>query len=123
MVLYQRIADELAKEIKRGRYSAGERLPPESEMMRRFGVGVNTVKRAMAELRLQGLVETHRGLGTVVLAQDPQTALAFDLASIRGEPRPSIQDRRDAAALAARGWRRIQQPGWRPRRPAHTFDT
>lgn len=54
----------------------GERLPPEAELANQFGIAVATLRKALAQLRAQGVVETRRGRngGTfVVQAPFPST--------------------------------------------------
>jgi GntR family phosphonate transport system transcriptional regulator len=66
ITLWRRIADELAQDIAGGDYAAGEKLPGENDMARRFGVNRHTVRRALAELSERGLVRAERGSGTYV---------------------------------------------------------
>jgi GntR family transcriptional regulator, phosphonate transport system regulatory protein len=63
--LWRRIAHELEQNILDRAYESGERLPGEVNMARRFGVGRNTVRRALAELVERGVVRTETG-GTYV---------------------------------------------------------
>jgi len=39
----------------------GERLPPEAELAGQFGIAVATLRKALAQLRARGVVETRRG--------------------------------------------------------------
>src|SRR5215471_15097732 len=63
---YQRIADDLRAKISSGEYPPGSQLPTKAELMARYQVAVNTVERAIAELRKAGLVETLQGAGMFV---------------------------------------------------------
>lgn len=63
---YQRIADELRREIKTGVYQAGDRLPPEATLTNRFRVSLPTLRQAIGVLRAEGLVEARHGVGTFV---------------------------------------------------------
>src|SRR5258708_32622854 len=63
---YQRIADDLRARSSSGEYPPGSRLPPKAELMGRYQVAVNTVERAIEELRKAGLVETLQGAGMFV---------------------------------------------------------
>ncbi|MFG1954741.1 GntR family transcriptional regulator [Micromonospora sp. NPDC048830] len=68
---YQRIADELRREIKDGLYGPGERLPPETALLERFrtsfpGLSLQTMRNAIGVLRGEGLVEARHGVGTFV---------------------------------------------------------
>lgn len=64
--LYAKVEAALSRAILRGQLSPGERLPTESELMGRFDVSRVTVRRAVQELRLQGLVTSRQGIGTFV---------------------------------------------------------
>jgi GntR family phosphonate transport system transcriptional regulator len=66
VTLWRRIADDVEQEIIAGVYTIGERLPGEVEIAQRFDVNRHTVRRALAELALRGLVRAERGSGTFV---------------------------------------------------------
>jgi GntR family phosphonate transport system transcriptional regulator len=66
VTLWRRIADDVEQEIVAGVYTAGERLPGEVEIAQRFDVNRHTVRRALAELAMRGLVRAERGSGTFV---------------------------------------------------------
>jgi GntR family transcriptional regulator len=63
---YQDIVDELRASILEGRLDAGERLPSENELAERFGTSRPTVRRAIALLKAEGLVNTEQGRGAFV---------------------------------------------------------
>lgn len=65
-VLSQKIAAELLRELRQGRFSASERLPAEVELAAAMGVSRTVVRDALAELEREGYVERVRGIGTVV---------------------------------------------------------
>jgi DNA-binding GntR family transcriptional regulator len=66
---YQRIADELRREIKTGALAPGDRLPAESALTTRFRVSLPTLRQAIGVLRSEGLVEARHGIGTFVKDQ------------------------------------------------------
>ncbi len=66
VMLWRCIADDFEQTILVGKHENGARLPPESEIAARYGVNRHTVRRAMAELALRGLVRTEHGSGTYV---------------------------------------------------------
>jgi GntR family transcriptional regulator len=66
---YLVVADELRQQILAGRYAPGERLPTMGELRRAYGVSEIVIRHAVSLLRLEGLVETRRGGGTVVRAR------------------------------------------------------
>ncbi len=65
-VLYQRIADELAGEIRAKRLAPFAKLPSEAELVERFGVSRVTVRQALRKLAQAGLVISRQGKGVFV---------------------------------------------------------
>ena len=95
------IADQIVLAIKEERLKAGDRLPPEREQAERFGVSRPTIREALAALELAGMVESHQGRGTVVVAS-PSRAATWGLAVLPPqvfEARLAIEPQ--LAALAA----------------------
>lgn len=67
---WQQLADVLRQRISEGKYSPEWPLPSEPALVQEFGVSRNTVRRAMAELREEGLVYTVAQLGSFVTSTD-----------------------------------------------------
>jgi len=63
---YARIAASLRERIAAGNPPPGSLLPSESALCQDYGVTRNTVRRALAELAEDGLIETVPGRGRVV---------------------------------------------------------
>jgi DNA-binding GntR family transcriptional regulator len=63
---YVRIAAVLRQRIADGRYPPGSLLPSEMMLAQEFRVVRNTVRRALAELAADNLIETVAGRGRVV---------------------------------------------------------
>jgi GntR family transcriptional regulator len=63
---YQRIYRSIADRIASGELSKGDRLQSERDLSTAFGVGRTTVRRALAELERDGLVESSPGRGSFV---------------------------------------------------------
>jgi GntR family transcriptional regulator len=61
---YQTVREELRDEIAAGRYRDGVRLPTESELVARYGVSRQTVRRAFVDLVAEGVVYRVPGRGT-----------------------------------------------------------
>lgn len=68
----EQVAQRLTDGIILGVLGAGERLPSEPDLARRFGVALITVREGLGILREAGLVETRRGRdgGSFVVADD-----------------------------------------------------
>lgn len=64
---WRAIYDEVSETIAHGRYRPGDKLPPESELARSFGVNRHTVRQAMRGLADAGWVSIEQGRGTFVL--------------------------------------------------------
>ena len=73
----QRIADD----IEKGNYPVGSRIPPEHELEETYQVSRVTVRRALAELTSEGLLERKQGKGTFVstprISQDLKSIHSF----------------------------------------------
>lgn len=80
---YQLVFENLRKEILSGQYQAGERIPSEAHLEKRFGASRITIGRAVRDLCHQGLVERRAGSGTFVRAKGEagreKKALSFGL--------------------------------------------
>ena len=70
----QRVVDGVAGRIRSGVLKPGERVPPEPELMREFGVSRSVVREAVSRLQASGLVRTRQGVGSFVLAEQPMSA-------------------------------------------------
>jgi GntR family transcriptional regulator len=55
------VADELRAQISSGDLAPGAPLPTADALARSYGVGVDTARDAIGELKAAGLVETRRG--------------------------------------------------------------
>jgi GntR family transcriptional regulator len=87
--LSTRVAERLRAEISAGERTAGTRLPSELELSRRFGVSRSTVRAALKELDLVGLVRTQHGVGTFVVEQPAVRAGLERMGSITDSIRAS----------------------------------
>lgn len=101
-----RIAQQILELIEGGTFVAGDKLPSEMELARRFGVSRPSVREALGALQFAGHVESVRGSGTRVTSARGSTtpagvpveltvAAALDLFEARLLVEPQV------AALAA----------------------
>jgi GntR family transcriptional regulator len=65
--LHHQLYRTLSQMISSGQVKPGERLPTEAELVDTYGVSRTTARRALDELRRQGIVERQPGKGTFVL--------------------------------------------------------
>ena len=68
--LYLQISESLGREIAAGRFTEGDRLPPERELSKQFGTTVRTLRKALGELQKRGMLESVQGSGNYVRATD-----------------------------------------------------
>ncbi|GAA2301920.1 hypothetical protein GCM10010149_59020 [Nonomuraea roseoviolacea subsp. roseoviolacea] len=65
----------------------GERLPARRELAQRYGVAVETVRRALDELARGGMITTQSTRGTYVIKTPDETAPSSDLQRVMSEVR------------------------------------
>ena len=64
--LYRTVYDSLKARILAGDYPPDVALPSESRLVHDYGVSLITVRRALHELVLDGLIERRQGVGSFV---------------------------------------------------------
>jgi DNA-binding GntR family transcriptional regulator len=64
--LFEQVAAYVASRIASGNLKPGQKLPAERDLADQWGVGYQTVRRAMRELRERGLVVSRVGKGTFI---------------------------------------------------------
>lgn len=67
---YARIADALRAQLAAGNPAPGELLPSEAALCQEYGVVRNTIRRALAALEAEGLIETLPGRGRIARPAD-----------------------------------------------------
>ncbi|GIV65184.1 MAG: GntR family transcriptional regulator [Chloroflexota bacterium] len=67
--LYFQIKNVIAEQIREGRLASGELLPSEHALMQMFNVSRATIRQALGELEIEGLIERRQGVGTFVKAK------------------------------------------------------
>lgn len=73
------VYEQIERLIRRGEFPKGVKLPPESELARRFGVSRPVVREALARLRDEGIVRSQQGSGTFVIRGMLPSAAALPL--------------------------------------------
>lgn len=73
--LYKRAEDAMTRRIAEGIWAPGHRLPNETALAAEFGVSHGTLRKALAALERQGLVERSPGRGTRIARTTDETAL------------------------------------------------
>src|SRR5690242_21947344 len=70
MPLYAQLSRAITFAIATGRLRVGEQLPTVRQLAVELRVNANTVAKVYAELERSGVLETRRGVGTFVSAQN-----------------------------------------------------
>src|SRR4030067_2129480 len=66
---YIQISNWLTEMIQKGRYAVNDKLPSESNLSQLFQVNRNTVRQAISDLVVKGLVQKKNGVGSFVLGR------------------------------------------------------
>jgi DNA-binding FadR family transcriptional regulator len=74
---YVQLAGILRERIRSGAYPPGTMLPSEPRLGQEFGVARETVRRAVRELRIEGLVVIRKGVGTRVVEPSDDKPVAL----------------------------------------------
>ncbi|WP_406317755.1 GntR family transcriptional regulator [Streptosporangium sp. NBC_01639] len=85
MARWHEVAAELRTAITTGVYAPGTKIPKEEQLEERYGVSRTTVRRAVAQLASEGLLQPVRRGGTTVRQQPPRQSLTLDLQAHRDE--------------------------------------
>jgi GntR family transcriptional regulator len=77
--LHEQVAGQIRRSIAEGDAKPGDPIPPAKDLAAVMHVNTNTVRRALRELRDEGLLEFRRGLGPRV-AGTPEQGLILSKA-------------------------------------------
>lgn len=73
---YRKVAAAIGERILSRTLREGERLPPETELARQFGVNRSTVREALRELESRGLLQRRRGSKLMSVSRPQHAAVA-----------------------------------------------
>ena len=123
--LYLQVERRIEDLLLRGRYKAGDRIPPEAELVNSLGVSRVTVRAGLARLVERGVLERRQGSGTFLVrppegvAACSRPGAAGDLHSPRRAARagarrlgPDHRGRRCRRRTRRRRWRSARAPRW-----------
>lgn len=83
MYPFERVASALRADLEEGRLAAGDVLPSEPELARRFSVARMTVRNALTLLEDEGWLVRRKGARTVVARRSERRSLESDLVEIK----------------------------------------
>jgi GntR family transcriptional regulator len=81
-LLHTQIANAVASSITLGHFRSGDRLPPERELAKEFGVNRLTVRQALSELQLRKLIHRRTGRNGGTFIAEP--FIEYDLTTFAG---------------------------------------
>jgi DNA-binding GntR family transcriptional regulator len=81
--LYRHVYDQIRQRIGLGVYARGGALPSEIKLGQEFGVSQITVRRAINELALDGLIDRRQGIGNMV--RDAARSVMIGLSSFTSD--------------------------------------
>lgn len=112
--LSEDVVRQIREQIALGHLQAGDKLPPERELARKFHIGRSSVRDAMRSLQLMGLVRSRQGAGSVVCDVSADSLIAplsrvlldkrelvDELLDVRGILEPALAARAALRATAA----------------------
>ncbi len=76
--LPQQVAEHLAGEIRGGSLKPGQKLAPEADLCKKYGVSRTVIREAVARLRHDGLLESRQGSGVTVASWEKRRAFRLD---------------------------------------------
>lgn len=65
-LLFKQVRLDLLKRIQNGEYPLDSQLPTEPELIKRYGVSITTIRKAVQQLADEGIVTKRQGMGTFV---------------------------------------------------------
>ena len=68
---WQQLADLLRKQIESGELAPGARIPSVLSLAQEYELAAGTVRKALAQLQREGLIESRVGWGTFVTEKRP----------------------------------------------------
>lgn len=93
--LYYQLKEILKEKIKEGSWKEDSKVPSERELMETYNVSRATVRKALGELMVEGLIYTRQGIGTFVskskIVQNLIGELSFNQQAIQQGLIPSSQ--------------------------------
>ena len=84
--LYKQVKALMVTSLTNNEWRLGERIPTEPELASKYGVGISTVRAAVAELEQLGVLSRKQGKGTYVVVPSRHTDLHrfFRIAAVDG---------------------------------------
>lgn len=108
-IAWRWLAGELRHRIRVGELAPGSLLPSEACLEQETGLSRTTIRRAVAELRAEGLVTTNRPTGSLVLGGDLVVLGAGDEVTVNDAGALVVRRADGSVALHAVGTRAVHR--------------
>lgn len=95
---YRQLLIILRNQILKGELAPGERIPSEEDLIHAYGLSRGTVRKAIAQLETEKLIETEHGVGSFVRTLHPNAIPFHFLTPEDGEANPSNTARYEVLA-------------------------
>ncbi len=79
--LYQQVSNQILSDVASGEFSVNKRLPTEKEMSEQYGVSRITVRRAVSDLVVRGVLVRRQGKGTFLKTEPMRKDLKLEARS------------------------------------------
>jgi GntR family transcriptional regulator, arabinose operon transcriptional repressor len=101
--LHEQILNQLRQLILSGRWQPGYRIPSETEFQRQLNISRSTIRQALGNAEIEGLIERVAGRGTFVASPRSRSNSKHPLAFVVFDfDRPNMRDLLNGAESAAR---------------------
>lgn len=91
---WKQLADRLRQAIRSGELVAGQRVPSELSLTQEYGLSRLTVRRALQELRSEGLIVVVQSRGTFVTGEQERTTVTLGKGDQAQARMPDPEERR-----------------------------
>jgi GntR family transcriptional regulator len=115
--LYRDVKEKLIQALAAGEWPPGAKIPVESDLARRYAVGISTIRAAVSELEAAGILSRRQGKGTFVSEHANQSRLYrfFNLVNADGTRETPVRDfvslQRDRPSAAESEFLRLSRYG------------
>ena len=92
--VFRQLADLLRDQIESGSLGPGEPLPSELRLAQEYGISRTTVRQAVGQLRVEGLVTVERPRGTFVRVPEATRVISLARGEVVGARMPTDAERR-----------------------------
>ena len=99
MPLYLQLKERIQDEIVSGFFEVGDKIPTEKELEEKYEISRTTVRQAIEELVLEGLLYKRQGIGTFVSEPKPEFALGKLTSFTEDQKRRGYQPSSDRMSL------------------------